>query len=31
MPVPNEFILSDKFIDFLKYDDADTEFCEGTT
>lgn len=27
----NEFILSKKFIDFLKYDDADTEFLEGTT
>ena len=27
----NEFILSDKYIDFLKYDDADSEFLEGTT
>ena len=27
----NEFVLSDKFIDFLKYDEADAEFLEGTT
>lgn len=27
----NEFVLSDKFIDFLKFDEADSEFLEGTT
>ena len=27
----NEFILSNKYIDFLKYDGADSEFLEGTT
>lgn len=27
----NEFILSDKYIDFLKYDSAECEFLEGTT
>lgn len=27
----NEFILSDKYIDFLKFNDADSEFLEGTT
>ncbi len=27
----NEFVLSEKFIDFLKFNDADSEFLEGTT
>jgi len=27
----NEFLLSNKYIDFLKYDDAEGEFLEGTT
>ena len=31
MPVPNEFVLSNKYIDFLKFDDAESEFLEGTT
>lgn len=26
-----EFILSDKYIDFLKYNEAEAEFLEGTT